>query len=279
MTVLDLLTSGTKYLSQHGVEHSQLNAEYLLAHTLGKKRMSLRLELRQSIGMLEHKFFWELVRHRAKHYPLQYILGTVEFYGRQFFCDQRALIPRQETELLVELAMPFLLRLDVPITLLDVGTGSGVIAATLAIEVPGAFIDATDISQDALKLAAENLEKHRLTEHVQLQVADLLPAYEACYEGIFANLPYIPTGEVITLPPEVQHEPVEALDGGPGGIFTIKRLINSAGPYLRPGGKIWLEIGHQQGRATISSLRQNGFREIKAHRDYNNSLRFISGKR
>jgi release factor glutamine methyltransferase len=190
------------------------------------------------------------------------------------------MIPRQETELLIELALPSLLYLDRPIALLDVGTGSGVIAATLAIELPRAFVDATDISPNALMLAAENLEKHHLAERVQLQQVDLLPMYGIRrYEAVFANLPYIPTEEIVTLPLEVQHEPVEALDGGPRGMATIKRLIEAVVACLHPGGWLWLEIGSQQEEALTSFLRKNGFGEINVHKDYNNFPRFVSTKK
>src|SRR5216110_2636780 len=140
MTILDILTSSSHYLAQHEVEDPRLNAEYLLAYILGKRRLELYLEFGRHVKETECRLLWELVHSRAKHCPLQYLLGTSEFYGRQFFCDCRAMIPRQETELLIELALPSLLYLDRSIALLDVGTGSGVIAATLAIELPRAFV-------------------------------------------------------------------------------------------------------------------------------------------
>ncbi|ALJ56401.1 Release factor glutamine methyltransferase [Candidatus Xiphinematobacter sp. Idaho Grape] len=280
MTILDTLTSSSRYLAKYGVEDPQLNAEYLLAYILGKKRLELYLEFSQHMKEAECRLLWELVHSRAEHCPLQYLLGTSEFYGRQFFCDCRAMIPRQETELLVELALPSLLYLDRPIALLDVGTGSGVIAATLAMELPWASVDATDISPNALMLAAENLEKHRLAERVQLQQVDLLPMHRIRrYEAVFANLPYIPTEEIATLPLEVQHEPVEALDGGPRGIATIERLIEAAATCLHPGGWLWLEIGSRQKEVTISFLRKSGFGEINVHRDYNKFPRFVSARK
>jgi len=280
MTILDMLTSSSRYLARHGVEDPRLNAEHLLAYVLGKRRLELYLELGRHIRETECRTLRELVRSRAEHCPLQYLLGTAEFFGRQFFCDCRAMIPRQETELLVELALPSLLCLKRPISLLDVGTGSGVIAATLAIELPQASVDATDISSDALALAAENLEKHCLAGRVQLQQVDLFPICEFHrYEAVFANLPYIPTEEIVTLPLEVQYEPVEALDGGLRGMATIKRLIKAVDIHLHPGGRLWLEIGSQQEEVTTSLLRKNGFGEVNVHRDYSNFPRFVSTKK
>lgn len=280
MTILDTLISSSRYLARHGVENPRLNAEYLLAYTLGKRRLELYLEFSQHVGGAEHKLLRELMRSRAERYPLQYLLGSSEFFGRQFLCDRRAMIPRQETELLIELALPSLLHLDGPIALLDVGTGSGVIAATLAMELPWAFVEATDISSNALTLAAENLKKHHLVKRVQLRQVDLLPRCGTHrYEAVFANLPYIPTEEIATLPLEVQHEPVEALDGGPGGMASIGRLIEAVTTRLHPEGWLWLEIGNQQEEAATSLLRKNGFGETNVHRDYNNFPRFISAKK
>lgn len=283
MTVFKTIGYGTRYLAQSGVEYPRLNAEYLLAYILQSGRLDLYLEFGRCLNDSEYELFWKLIRCRSEHYPLQYLLGTVEFYGRQFICDYRALIPRQETELLVELALPCLLNLDKdkPMVLLDVGTGSGIIAATLATALPQAFVDATDISTDALSLAAENLKRHQLVKRVQLHQADLFPKKDEAsyYEAIFANLPYIPTEEIATLPLEVRYEPIEALDGGLGGIIAIERLIESAMDHLRPGGWLWLEIGSQQEEKVTSILRKNGFAEINIHRDYNHFPRFLSTKK
>lgn len=278
MTLLEVLTSASEYLAERGVENPRFNAEYLLAHVLGKRRLDLYLEFDRLLDETERVPLRELVRQRGKRLPLQHVLGTTEFFGRRFLCDSRALIPRPETEQLLELALVHLPS-DQPISLLDSGTGSGVIAATLALERPHASIDATDISPAALTLASENLTNHRVKNQVRLQQADLFPHTGGPYKAILANLPYIPSSEITSLSPEVQCDPLQALDGGSDGLDLLRRLIGAASNHLQPDGWIWLEIGYNQSEAVLSLIEQNGFDESHLVKDYQNIPRFVAAKK
>jgi release factor glutamine methyltransferase len=199
-------------------------------------------------------------------------MGTTEFYGREFATDPRALIPRPETEQLIELTLS---TLDPrPSTLLDVGVGSGVIAITLALELPTATIHATDSSSVALALARENATRLAATT-VTFHQADLLPADGTLYDAIIANLPYVPTTDIPTLAREVQHDPIASLDGGPDGLDPIRRLIAQAPARLNPGAPLLLEIGHNQSEAVLTLCQAAGLTNATAHPDYSGINRFI----
>lgn len=272
MTVLEVLTAATEYLRKQGIESPRLNAEHLLAHVLGKKsRIELYLDFERPLGEVERVPLRELVRRRSEGVPLQHLLGTVEFLEWTFATDARALIPRPETEQLVGLV------LGEPgwSTLWDIGTGSGVIAISLALKRPEAVISAGDLSVDALALARENATRHGLADRVDLRQSDLLAGFVGPADAIVANLPYIPAGDLDGLSREVQHDPPMALDGGPDGLDLIRRLAAEASAKLAPGGLLALEIGHDQASQVSRILGQHNFRDISAHRDYQQVERFI----
>ena len=272
-TVLEVLRATTEYFARHGVENPRLNAEHLVAHVLGKKRIELYMEFDRPLGERELTPIRDLIRRRAAGEPLQHLLGTVEFHKRVFASDARALIPRPETELLMELV----LKEPLPESprILDVGTGSGVIALTLAAEIPTADVTAVDVSPEALALARENAERLGLTARVSFLQSDLLKAVEGKFDLIVANLPYIPGGEIVSLGREVQHDPALALDGGPVGTEVIERLIDQAREYLKPGGRLVLEIGHDQSERLAAELGRQNYRDIRPVADYQNILRFL----
>ena len=272
-TVLEVLRATTEYFARHGVENPSLNAEHLIAHVLGKKRIELYMEFDRPLGERELAPLRELMRRRAAGEPLQHLLGTVEFHGRVFATDARALIPRPETELLMERILQEPLP-EAP-RILDVGTGSGVIALTLAAERPAAEVTAVDVSPEALALARENAARLGLTECVHFLQSDLLDSVEGQFDLIAANLPYIPGGEIASLSREVQRDPRLALDGGPIGTEMVARLIDQARAHLKPGGRLVLEIGHDQAEPLAAELARQNYRDIRPVADYQNILRFL----
>ena len=276
LTLLDVVRSSTEYLARHAVESARLNAEHLAAHVLGKKnRIDLYLEFDRPLGPPELDPMRALLRRRANGEPLQHLLGTVEFHGREFRCDARALVPRPETERLVELVLERI-PADAAWTVLDVGTGSGVIALTLAAERPASQIVATDRSPDALMLARENAAKLEVAARVRFVESDLLASVDmGPFDVVIANLPYIPSAEISTLSREVQRDPPLALDGGPDGLDLVARLASPALPRMRPGGFLALEIGHDQADRVQKLLADAGWRGITTAPDYQQISRFV----
>jgi release factor glutamine methyltransferase len=273
MTTLEVLKAAASYLDKQGVESPRLNAEHLLAHVLGrKKRIELYLEFERPLGEAERAPLRDLVKRRGEGVPLQHLLGTVEFHGREFLCDARALVPRPETEQLVELAAKML---QAPSRIVDVGTGSGVIALTMAFLFPEAVVAGGDVSGDALALAAANREGLGLADRVELLESDLLAAFAGPFDAVLANLPYIPTGEVAGLSREVRCDPLSALDGGADGLALVRRLVAEAGGKMSPGGLLALEIGIGQAAAVAEVLSSNNWRDIAVERDYQGAGRFV----
>jgi len=273
MTVLEVLQATTAYFKKHDLESPRLNAEHLLAHVLRRKRIELYLEFERELAEAELAPLRELVKRRAQGEPLQHLLGTVEFCGLTFLCDRRAMIPRPETEQLVEV-----LKSEVrnpKSEIMDVGTGSGVIALCLAAEFPGAQILAVDISNDALALAQENAARLNLAERVRFLKSNLLENVEGVFDVIVANLPYVSTQERHTLSREVLHDPEVAVFASTRGDELVRELIAQAPSRLRPGGMLALEIGMGQSEALLSTLAEKNYRDISSKTDYSGVTRFL----
>ena len=272
-TVLQVLETTAKYFADKGVESPRLNIDLLLAHVLGiKRRMDLYMVFDRPLNDGELDALRELVKRRSQGEPLQHLLGTVEFHGREFVCDRRALVPRPETERLVELILKLPLPEDA--RCIDVGTGSGIIALTLAAERSNARVQAVDRSGNALRLARDNAAKLGLTERVELLQGDLLATCPGPYDLVAANLPYIPAGDIAGLAREVQHDPMIALDGGADGLALVARCITEAHERLAPGGRIALEIGHDQAARVRELLTAAGFSAVEIACDYQEVERF-----
>jgi len=273
MTVLEVLQSMTAYFKKRNIDNPRLNAEHLLAHVLERTRMELYLEFERNLGETELATLRELARRRRQGEPLQHLLGTVEFCGHIFLCDKRAMVPRPETEELVELLQS---SIQHPVSsIADVGTGSGVIALSLAEKFPEAKIVAIDLSDEALALARKNAEQLGLRARIQFAKSNLLLEVDGVFDLVIANLPYISTQDRHLLSREVLHDPEIALFAGAKGDELICALIEQAPPHLRPGGWLALELGIGQAEALSELLGQKKYHDICPKNDYSGTTRFM----
>ncbi|MDY7077392.1 MAG: peptide chain release factor N(5)-glutamine methyltransferase [Chloroflexota bacterium] len=223
----------------------RLEAEVLLSHVLDVSRTTLLAHPERTISSDQLSSYQTLAQRRASGYPLPYLTGSIEFYGLKFEVTSDVLIPRPETETLVDLALA-----RQASTIVDVGTGSGCIAISLAVHLPKAVIYAIDISPATLAVAQRNVEHHGVAERVRPIVGDVLNPRPGPVDLIVSNPPYIPTGEWGSLPASVRdYEPWLALDGGPDGLIIVRRLLRQAPAVLTPGGGLLIEIGADQGKA------------------------------
>jgi release factor glutamine methyltransferase len=266
------LRHGIERLSAANVDTPRLDAELLLAHALGLTRTQLHARLHDPLPPSNWLAFQAALERRADREPLAYILGLKPFYDLELAVDPRVLVPRPETEHLVERALA--LAPDLPgyptLTVADVGTGSGALALTLARHLPCAVIYATDCQPDALAVARANASALGLTDRVHLVASDLLAALRVRFSLIVANLPYIPRAALPNLAPEIsRHEPPSALDGGPDGLVIVRRLLTQLPSALDKGGVALLEIDAAQAAQLEGHAKQllPGW-HIRFHRDY-----------
>jgi release factor glutamine methyltransferase len=255
VTLAEALHAGQARLRDAGIDDAELEAEVLLRHALGLDRAQLYARLQDSVGEVHRATFERLVDRRIAHEPAAYIVGHKEFYGVDLEVTPDALIPRPETELLVDEALR--VAPDGPCAIADVGTGCGAIAVALATRLTQATVYAIDASERALALAARNVERLGLTSRVRLLQGDLLDPLTEPVDLIVANLPYVKTSDWEALPPEIrEHEPREALDGGPDGTATLERLLRQAPSHLRPRGRLLAEIGWDEGERLLAVARE-----------------------
>jgi release factor glutamine methyltransferase len=266
----DAVAEAATRLRHEGVDSPRLDAELLLSHLLGANRAAILAWPERQLTPKELTRYREWVARRAAREPLAYIVGKREFYGLDFVVDQRALIPRPETELLVESSLDICRRAHGVTTVADVGAGSGAIAVALAVHLPLAKVYALDHSEGALALVAENALRHGVADRVCCLQGNLLDPLPGPVDLIVANLPYVATEEWDGLQPEIRlYEPRAALDGGPHGLSLIARLLATAGRYVRPSGALLLEIGAGQGVAvTLEARRHFPEAEIRLMQDY-----------
>jgi len=276
VTVLELIQNTTAFFQRKGVESPRLSIEYLLAEALGKRRLDLYLDYDQRLPEQILEPLRDKVRRRSEGEPLQHLLGSWEFFGRRFKTDRRALIPRPETERLAELMLNQIPATTLPGTrLADIGTGSGVLAITLALERPGLEVVAIDLSADTLALARENAHVYELDGRIVWRQTDLLLGVDSDFDFLVANLPYIPTAEIAKLSREVQHDPRIALDGGEDGLHVIRKFAEQAPSRLKAGGSIFLEVGISQSGGVVGILEKEKFRDISVEKDYQGVERFV----
>jgi release factor glutamine methyltransferase len=275
MTLLEVLQSSTDYFKKRKIDNPRLNAEHLLAHVLGLRRLDLYLEFERALDESELKPLRDVLRRRGEGEPLQHLLGTVEFCGHSFLCDKRALVPRPETEELVELLIADGGLRNADCRVVDVGTGSGVIALTLAAKFPNIEVVGVDVSEDALALARENAVKLELREKVRFMKGNLLDAVEGDFDLIVANLPYIPAQDRQSLSREVLRDPEIALFAGENGEQLIRELIAQAPARMRPSALLALEIGVGQSDSLSAFLTGKKFHDIDSKKDYAGIPRFL----
>jgi release factor glutamine methyltransferase len=276
LTVLEIIKRTTEFFEKRGVESARLNAELLIGHALGLKRMQLYLQFERPLTETELEKIRPLVKRRGSREPLQYIVGEAEFCGLKLKVDRRALIPRPETEYLVELIGGKLGQ--PPARILDLGTGSGALALGLARKYPAARVVAVDKSAAALTLAQENATATGLADRVTYYASDWfssVPAGEP-FQLIVANPPYLTDTEVKEASPEVrEHEPISALIAGGEGRADLEAIIAHARPFLAPGGLLACETGIAHQGQLREFAAATGFGRIESVRDLTGRDRYL----
>ncbi|HQD39634.1 MAG TPA: peptide chain release factor N(5)-glutamine methyltransferase [Bacillota bacterium] len=276
LTLREILTRSTAYLKRHGIQSARLDSELLLGKALSLDRIQLYVQLDRPLEEEELAVARKLLVLRAKkRLPVAYLLEKKEFFGLDFFVNEKVLIPRPETELLVERVLELAPGARRAV---EVGVGSGAIAVSLAKELPQLEIWATDISEGALAVARKNCEIHGVSERVHLFAGDLfspLQEMAGTFEVVVSNPPYIPQKELEGLAPELHHEPKLALAGGEDGLRVITPLVQAAYSFLVPGGLLALEIGTGQGQAVAEIAKKSGFENMKCEPDYAGLERFF----
>lgn len=261
-TIGTILTWTKQYFGDKGVDNPRLDAEVLLSHILGKDRLYLYVNFDQPLQAAELAVFREAVKRRAVRVPVAYITGRKEFMGLNFMVSPAVLIPRPDTEILVEMALNRLKAVDSP-HVLDIGTGSGAIIISLLSKLPQARGMSVDISAEALAVAAQNAASVGVGDRLALFEGDLFgPAAGMAFDAIVSNPPYITTQEMTELSPEVKCEPGLALAGGSDGLDFYRKIVANAVKYLTPAGFVALEVG--AGQASAVAALANAASGLKA---------------
>lgn len=277
MKLLELIQVTTDYFKKQGIDSPRLNAEQLIAFGLGIKRLDLYLQFDRDIGQSYLEKLRDLVKRRATREPLQHILGTVEFYGYTFKCDARALVPRPETEGLVELALKKADKEEGVIW--DIGTGSGIIAISFLLKKTKWKGLASDVSKEAITLAQENALNLNVQDRLQFIQVDQLQFKSELVDIIVSNPPYLETNILKTLSPEVQFDPKLALDGGESGLFFVQYLIENSSLHLKPNGWLILEMGENQKEAVMKISKKSSWSEAVVLDDLVSRNRYFIAKK
>ncbi|MGP8238805.1 MAG: peptide chain release factor N(5)-glutamine methyltransferase [Limisphaerales bacterium] len=278
MSILEVIQRSADFLAKKGVASPRLQVELLLAHALSMPRMKLYLNFERPLNAAELDTVRALVQRRGQREPLQYIVGSTSFCGLEMALDHRVLIPRPETELLAERAWKFLQHCLEPAVSLDLGTGSGCLAIALARNVPSIEVHATDISAEALEVARRNARSHEVADRIRWHQGDYFAAVpvETRFDLIVSNPPYIPSARIETLEPEVrEHEPRGALDGGADGLDFYRRMAAQARPFLRPGGRVMVELDDDGAEATHEIFSRENWTIEAIEKDHNQTPRIL----
>lgn len=278
-TILKVLDWTREWFTKKDIDSARLDAELLIAHALGMQRVMLYAHFDQVLAQHELTSIRELVKRRSQREPVAYLTGEREFWSLAFHVDANVLIPRPDTETLIEVCRTLLDGRGAP-RIADVGTGSGCIAISLAKEFSSASLVAYEISAPACAVAARNVERHALADRVEIVESNLLDRAAGTFDLIVANLPYIRSAEIATLEADVKnHEPLLALDGGADGLDPIRKLLDTATPYLNPDGAIALEAGFDQLDAVADLARSAGFVDVAITKDYGDNPRVCAARR
>ena len=274
-SLLEILNKTRDFFTQKGLENPRLEAELLIAGTLGMKRLELYLKFERPMTEAELATLRDRVKRRSAREPLQYVLGEAQFRELTLKCDRRALIPRPETEELVELVLKKL-PADRPLRLVDLGTGTGAIALSFAKERENIAVVAADFSADALELARENAEKCGLTGRVSFVRSDWMQAVEGPFDAIVSNPPYLTDAEVAVAEPEVKnHEPHTALIAPAEGLADLEKILRQAFSKLAPGGFLALETGITHHAQLARLAKELGYAATESRKDSSDFDRFF----
>ncbi|MFC1768090.1 peptide chain release factor N(5)-glutamine methyltransferase [Candidatus Margulisiibacteriota bacterium] len=276
-TIKRLLDWTTEHFTKHQIENPHLEAEILLAHALNTERIKLYVNFEQEVNEKDRGTFRDYVTRRTKKEPTAYITGYQPFMSLKFKVTRDVLIPRPETELLLQEAVNIAKSYDKKLSVLDIGTGSGAIAVSLARFTDNIEVCATDLSKKALEIAAENAKIHKVEGKVKFIETDIFPKENIKFDIIISNPPYIKSGDIKDLQTEVKdYEPVQALDGGKDGLDYYRKILDKAGNYINKEGYLLLEIGSEQSKQIVD-LINNGLKpnNIEVKKDLSGIERMV----
>jgi len=281
LTVLESIKLSTEFLTNKGIESPRVNAELMLAKILNCKRLDLYLSFDRPLNEQETNLYREFIRRRSKFEPLQYILGSVEFYGMEFIVDKSVLIPRPETEILVETILNSFNKED-ELNILDIGTGSGIIAISLAKYLPSSSVTAIDLSESALNKAKENAKLNEVENQINFMSSDITTSdfkHQNNFDIIVSNPPYISLDEYQNLAPELRlYEPKSALTDNSDGLNFYRIICRESNSLLKKGGKLFFELGQGQSKEVSDLMMKENFSNIIIKKDYQNIDRVICGE-
>lgn len=262
-TTLSVLDWTTQRFTEAGIASARLEAQLLLSHVLQCSRTQLYMNFDKPLAEAELAGYRGLIKRRLGGEPVAYLIGEHEFWGLPLFVDPHVLVPRPDTETVVEVAVKTRADKTAPCRVLDLCTGSGAIALALAKELPAAHVIATDVSSEAVSIATKNVERNGMTDRIEVRHGDLfVPVAGEAFDIIASNPPYIATAVIATLSAEVKREPILALDGGADGMAFYDRICREAMTYLAPGGALVVEHGYDQADAVRERFVRAGFTDV-----------------
>jgi len=280
LNIKEVLVNTEKYFKKNDIDSPRLDAEVLLAELLGMERIKLYVNFDYPLKDKEISKYREMIKKRAQHIPVAYIIGHKEFMSLDFDVNQNVLLPRPETEILVEYLIDYFQEKDMDsINIVEVGTGSGAIMVSLGHYLDNARILGVEIEEGAIEVTRQNIDKFNLEDRLKVTKGDLLnPLIKREISNVdllVSNPPYISEEDMDKLPPEVKQEPDKALYGGREGLDIYKNLIPQARKVLKDNGMIALEIGYNQAEAVSNILKENNFKDLELRKDYADKDRFI----